>query len=457
MQLELQDHQNRMVDFILENKRCAMWASMGSGKTCSVLFALSYIQLFDPRPALVIAPLRVAKSVWSDEVARWSAFSNMKVSVITGTAKQRAKALQEEATLFVINFENLPWLEKHLGDKWPFSTIVADESTKLKSFRWKRGGKACWALALQAHHTERFIELTGTPSPNGLTDLWGQMWYLDRGKRLGKTFEAFTQKWFITKQVGANAGAVKHSPKENAGKEIEECLKDICLSIDIKDTVNIDEPIRLRVPVVLPPDVQEQYKILLRELICELQGEQVTAFNSASIANKCLQIANGAVYLDEDKNWKEVHDEKIKALQAIQHDAGKAPILVAYHFNMDLERLLKAFPEGRKLDKDPKTIHDWNSGKIPILFAHPASCGHGLNLQHGGNILVFFSLWWDLETHQQMIERLGVTRQRQSGYNRPVYIYSIVAKDTIDELVEVRLKTKASVQDILLTSLKEVS
>ncbi|WP_240535973.1 DEAD/DEAH box helicase [Candidatus Liberibacter solanacearum] len=179
------------------------------------------------------------------------------------------------------------------------------------------------------------------------------------------------------------------------------------------------------------------------------------AFNAASKTVKCLQLANGAVYTDEEKNWKEVHNAKIEALKSIVEEANGSPLLVAYHFNSDLMRLLKAFPQGRHLDKNPQTIKDWNASKIPILFAHPASCGHGLNLQYGGNILVFFSLWWDCETHQQMIERIGVTRQRQAGFKRAVFIHYLIAENTIDELILKRLQTKANVQELLLEAMKK--
>ncbi|KGB27970.1 hypothetical protein GS16_00500 [Candidatus Liberibacter solanacearum] len=453
--LMLKPHQIKMVHWMLQNKRCAVWASMGSGKTVSVLFALSTIQMLNPRPALIIAPLRVAQSVWSAEVKRWSAFKNMTVAVVTGTEKQRIQALNQHASLVVTNFENVPWLVKVLGNQWNFSTIVVDESTKLKAFRIRQGGKMCKALARPAWQTEHFIELTGTPSPNGLSDLWGQIWFLDKGKRLGMTYNCFLQKWFNTHRVGAHASAVKHTPKPHAQQEIEAKLSDRCLSLNIADYHDISKPICTIHKIELPKQVLKLYRTFQRELFCKVQGEPLVAFNSASKTVKCLQLANGAVYTDESHSWKEVHNAKIEALKAIVEEAGRCSLLVAYHFNSDLCRLQKAFPQGRKLDKNPETIKAWNMGKIPLLFAHPASCGHGLNLQYGGNILVFFSLWWNLEQHQQMIERIGVTRQRQAGFKRPVYIHILIAQNTIDELVLKRLQTKATVQDLLLNALKK--
>ncbi|AGH17473.1 DEAD/DEAH box helicase (plasmid) [Candidatus Liberibacter asiaticus] len=456
MHLVLKPHQIVMVNWLLSHDRCALWASMGSGKTVSVLFALSTIKILDPRPVLIIAPLRVAQYVWKDEVERWSAFSDMTVSSLIGSERQRIKALNTPAHLYIINFENIPWLVKMKLDHWDFATIVVDESTKLKSFRTHQGTKQTRALGKVAFSkVERFIELTGTPSPNGLIDLWGQIWFLDKGKRLGRVFQSFVARWFNTTQIGSHIGAVRYTAKETAQKEIEAQLSDCCLSLDIADYQNIDKPILITKKVPLPQPVMKQYHKFQRELYCDLQGENIEAFNSASKTVKCLQLANGAVYYDEEKHWKEVHDEKIKALEVIIEKANAAPIIVAYHFNSDLARLQKAFPQGRTLDKDPCTIQEWNEGKIPLLFAHPASCGHGLNLQYGGNILVFFSLWWDLEEHQQMIERIGVTRQRQAGFKRAVFVYYLIAQNTIDELVLQRLRTKSTIQDLLLNALKK--
>ncbi|MEG8099545.1 SNF2-related protein, partial [Candidatus Liberibacter brunswickensis] len=206
MLLKLAEHQIKIVDWILSHDRCAIWSPMGSGKTISVLFALSYIRILDPRPILIIAPLRVALNVWSDEVKRWSAFSDMRISIITGDIKKRQSALATEASIFITNFENIPWLVKEIGDKWNFSCIVVDESTKLKSFRMHQGGKMPKALARVAWKTERFIELTGTPSPNGLIDLWGQIWFLDKGERLGRVFKSFVARWFYKQQVGSHIG-----------------------------------------------------------------------------------------------------------------------------------------------------------------------------------------------------------------------------------------------------------
>ncbi|AHA27995.1 DEAD/DEAH box helicase [Candidatus Liberibacter americanus] len=456
MLLNLAPHQNKMVDWILTHRRCALWASMGSGKTASVLFALSVIRITDPSPTLVIAPLRVASLVWGEEVKRWSAFSDMRVSTIIGSEKQRIKALNTPAEIYTINFENLPWLIKYHFKTWRFATIVVDESTRLKSFRTHQGTKQTRALGKVAFSkVERFIELTGTPSPNGLIDLWGQLWFLDKGERLGRVYRVFTSRWFNSVQVGSHVGAVKHIAHDTSQKEIEDKLSDCCLSLNIADYQDIDKPIKSVHRIELPKKALALYQRFQKEMFCEIQESTIEAFNPASKTVKCLQLANGAFYVDENKNWQEVHDVKIKMLESIVSEANGSPILVAYHFNSDLSRLQKAFPFARKLDQNPQTVIDWNNGDISLLLAHPASCGHGLNLQYGGNILVFFSLWWDLEQHLQIIERIGNTRQKQAGLNRAVFIHYLIARNTIDEIVLKRLQTKASIQDLLLEALKQ--
>lgn len=302
---------------------------------------------------------------------------------------------------------------------------------------------------------KRFIELTGTPSPNGLKDLWGQVWFIDRGQRLGTSFGAFTQRWFQQVQVGADRNAVQLVPFPHSQVEIQTKLKDICLSIEAKDYFDIKEPIFNTIEVELTGKARKLYDEMEKEMFIELSANtEVEAFNAASKTMKCLQLASGSIYTDDQGNWQPIHDLKLQALESIVEEACGMPVLVAYHFKSDLARLEKVFPQGKQLDKDPKTIHDWNAGKIPVLFAHPASAGHGLNLQDGGNILVFFSHWWDLEQYQQIIERIGPTRQAQAGHERPVYIHHIIAKNTIDSVVMERRDSKREVQDLLMEAMK---
>jgi SNF2 family DNA or RNA helicase len=441
-----------IIDHIIDTPRCAIWAGMGTGKTVATLTALDTLQMVEDGPVLVVAPLRVANDTWPNEVLKWNHLRGMNVSVITGTERERIAAIRAPAQVYVTNYEQLVWLVAHWGDKWPYRTVVLDESTKVKNFRLRQGTKRAQALGSIAHtRIKRLIELTGTPASNGLKDLWGQAWFLDAGTRLGRTYSAFSQRWF---QQGYDGFSL--TPTPSAQTDIQDRLRDVCLTIEAKDWFDLHEPIVNDIMVDLPPKARKHYQDMEKEMYTELEGIEVEAFNAAAKTIKCLQLAAGAAYTDDTrKNWTETHKAKLEALESVLEEAAGMPVLVAYNFKSDLERLLKAFPQGRHLDKNPGTIKDWNAGKIPVLFAHPASAGHGLNLQDGGNILVFFSPNWNLEEHLQIIERIGPTRQLQAGYDRPVFIHRIIARDTVDELVLERLTTKRRVQDILLDSMKK--
>lgn len=449
-------YQKHIIDFILDHKRCAIYAGMGMGKTVATLTALSILKLIEEGPVLILAPLRVASTTWPDEVNKWQHLENITVVPVIGNVKNRIVALNTDADIFTINYENIPWLVEYYKDAWPFTTIIADESTRLKSFRLRQGSKRAQALAKVAHtKVKRFIELTGTPSPNGLQDLWGQTWFLDKGARLGYSFNAFSQRWFKTIQVGSDRFAIKLEPLPFAQKQITAALKDICISLDPKDYFDLRDPIQHVVEVELPAKAKDLYKKMEKEMYIELTSGAIEAFDAGSKTMKCLQLASGAIYTDEkNTQWQEVHDAKLQALESIIEEAAGMPVLVAYHFKSDLARLKKAFTKGCELDKNPQTIKNWNAGKIPVLFAHPASAGHGLNLQDGGNIIVFFSHWWDLEQFQQIIERIGSVRQSQAGHDRPVFIYYIIARDTIDAVVMKRRESKQSAQDLLIEDMK---
>ena len=424
---------------------------MGTGKTVATLSALEILQMIEDGPILVVAPLRVATTTWPDEVLKWNHLAKINIVTITGTEKERLEAVKTPAYIYTTNYEQLVWLVAYWGDKWPYKTVVLDESTKVKSFRLRQGGKRAQALGSIAHtRIKRLIELTGTPASNGLKDLWGQQWFVDAGARLGRTYSAFTQRWFTTDYSGFGLIPVK-----GAQKEMEDKLRDVCLTIEAKDWFDLKEPIVNDIFVTLPPKARKHYRDMEDKMYTELEGIELEAFHAAAKTIKCLQFAAGAAYTDEKREtWVETHKAKLEALESIVEEAAGMPVLVAYNFKSDLARLKKAFPEGRELDKHPQTIADWNLGKIPVLFAHPASAGHGLNLQDGGNILVFFSPNWNLEEHLQIIERIGPTRQMQAGHDRPVFIHRIIAKDTVDELVLERLKTKRKVQDLLMEAMK---
>lgn len=440
--------------------RCALFAGMGMGKTSIVLTFLDALHNVwgESAPTLVLAPLRVAKTTWPEEAKKWSHLSGLDVVSVTGTADERAAALLKPAQVYATNYDNLVWLRDHYRDAgraWPFKTVVADESTRLKSYRITQGGKRAQALAQFAHkEVDRWINLTGTPAPNGLTDLWGQTWFLDAGARLGRSFSGFESRWFATQRRPGQAYGGVQIVLPGAQEQIHEKLADICLTLDPKDWFDLAKPIVNVIHVTLPPRTRARYTELEKQMFTEIDGTAIEVFNAAAKSMKCLQFANGAVYLEDGKTWKEVHDEKLDALESVVQEACGAPVLVAYHFKSDLARLQRHFPNGRQLDADPKTIEAWNAGRIPLLFAHPASAGHGLNLQDGGNQIVFFGHWWDLEQHDQIIERIGPVRQLQAGHKRPVFIHYIVARGTVDEVVMARRDSKRAVQDLLLDYMK---
>lgn len=444
----LHPYQKEAIKAIYGAPRIAVWLSMGGGKTVSTLTALDDLNLIeDVFPVLVLAPKRVAVSTWPTEPSLWGHLKHLRVSTICGSAKERKAALDVEADIYTMNYDNLVWLVEELGDAWPFKTVVADELTRLKSFRLRQGSKRAGALGKVAHSkVSRFIGLTGTPNPNGLQDLWGQIWFIDKGERLGRTFSAFTDRWFSKGWDGFSL-----QPLPNAQKEIENRLRDVCVTIS---GLPVEEPIHNPIYVELPRKARALYNDMEKHMFADLGEGGIEAANAAARTMKCLQIANGAAYVDEDGNWEEVHDAKLDALDSVIEEANGAPVMVAYHFKSDLARLQRRYPKGRVLDANPDTIRDWNAGRVPLLFAHPASAGHGISLQHGGNILAFFSLNWSLEEHLQIIERIGPMRQKQSGYNRPVFVHYLMAKNTVDDMILERLQSKKTVQEVLLDALK---
>lgn len=438
-------YQKTAIEKIKENKRYALFLGMGLGKTSAVLAALKEL---DRWPVLVIAPLRVANTTWPDEVGKWDDFSNISVSRVTGNAANRLDNVKKDAHIHTINYENLEWLVNYWGKKWPYKTVVADELSKLKGFRLRQGTKRAKALARVAFTcVDRFIGLTGTPNPNGLKDLWGQLWFLDKGERLGKTFTAFTERWF---RIGYDGFSM--DPLPNAQNEIQNLISDMCLSVRTEDYFDIKTPIVDKIYIDLPKTAYDVYKKMEKEMIVMLGENTVSSPNAAALTMKCLQIANGFLY-DETGDVVPLHDEKLQALNEIVEEVN-SNLLVVYFFKEDLLRLQKAYPNGRTLKTDGD-IRDWNDGKINILFIHPASAGHGLSLQHGGHHIVFYGHTWNLEEYLQVLERIGPVRQLQSGYNRNVFVYHLIAKNTIEESVIERLESKKSVQDILLNFLSK--
>ena len=443
-------------DFMAAHPRCALFAGMGMGKTVITETYLDIIHnvLGESEPTLVLAPLRVARDTWPEETGKWNHLRDLTVVPIIGDVKERRTALRKDAQVYSINYENLPWLMEALDGAWPFANVIADESTKLKGFRLRQGGMRARALASVAHtKVKRWVNLTGTPASNGLQDLWGQTWFLDQGQRLGRTFSAFTDRWFQTVPGGDGYSQIK--PMAHAQGEIQERLSDICLTLDPRDWFDIAEPIVNMIEVRLPPVARAKYKEMETEFYTEIGEAKIEAMSAASKSQKLLQLASGAVYTHGgNTEWATTHDEKLAALGSIIEEAGGMPVLCAYHFVSDRARILKAFPNAADL-ATKEGMARFRAGQAPLGIAHPMSLGHGVDgLQNVTNIIAFFSHNWSLEHHDQIIERIGPVRQMQAGNTRPVFVHYLVAADTIDEVVIARHASKRSVQDVLLEAMK---
>lgn len=437
---DMHPYQNRAVEFIKTRRRVFLMIDLGLGKTVSTLTAL--VDLFDgftADKALVIAPLRVANSVWKQECDKWEHLKDLRVSVCTGTERQRIAALHRSADVVVVNRENVPWLVKFYGSRWPFDTVVVDESTSFKNASSQRFK----ALRKVQSKTNYMVVLSGTPSPNGLLDLWAQAYLIDAGESLGRTMGAYKQRFFESDYMG-----YKYTPRTGSAEKIHELMQPYCLSMQAADYLELPPRIDIVEPVTLPTAVLTDYREFERELLIELDGgELLEAANAAVLAGKLLQWANGATYTDALGNWTPLHDGKIEALRELLEGAGE-PALVAYNFKSDLARLQAAFPHAEVLDKNPETVARWNRGEIDLLLAHPASAGHGLNLQEGGALCIWFGLSWSLELYQQFNARLY-----RQGQTRPVRIVHLVAKGTIDERVMRVLEDKEAQQSGLLQAL----
>ena len=454
--MEVKPWQWEIAYHIVMNERCNVWSTMGSGKTLATLLAIDMLMVSeDVWPILIVAPKRVAQHVWEQEAAKWPMTQHMKMQRILGPEKSRLKAVQNyDARVFVINFENIPWLANHYKERWPFRMIVVDESSRLKGHRAYNGSKRTLALQRKAWgKTRRFVNLTGTPAPNGLIDLWGQQHFVDGGLRLGNRFSSFRFRWFDGKRVGHHPQAMVWTPKKNADPEIRAILNDVTITVDVRDYMEVGDTVENVIEVELPPKARQAYKQMENEMFTTLEAGTSEAMSAPAATSKCHQISNGAVYLD-DGSWQKLHDAKLDALDSIIEECAGEPILVVYHFRHDLERLRARFPIGIDLGDDPNLVEQWNRRNVPLMFVHPQSAGHGLNLAKGGHVMAFFSLDWNLEYHQQVIERIGAVRQTQAETGKVPHIHYIVAKDTIDESILQRLRDKRSVQEVLLEAMK---
>ena len=396
---------------------------------------------------LVIAPKRVAEDTWTREHKKWDHLQTLRISKVMGSAEQRKAALAKDADVYVIGRDNVQWLIDYYTEKrkgWPFDMIVIDELSSFKNPQAKRFRALKKALPC----TKRVVGLTGTPSPNGLMDLWAQVYILDRGERLGRTIGSYREKYF---RPGKRNGYVvfQWEPVKGARQAIEDKLRDLCMSMSAADYLELPDRIDRITPVTLTAKERKTYDTMERESLIELESstDAVVGLNAAAVMNKLLQIANGRVYTSEGKILR-VHEEKLDALEEIV-DTAQGPVLVFYSFRHDLDAIRERFPDARTLD-GAKDIEEWNEGRIPVLLAHPASVGYGLNLQAGGHVIVWYGLTWSLELYQQANARLY-----RQGQEHTVIVHHLVAEGTVDEQVMEALKRKDTSQEALLAALKE--
>jgi SNF2 family DNA or RNA helicase len=443
----LHGYQKFAVDAIINNPACGLFLDMGLGKTVSTLTAIDRLMFdsFEISKVLVIAPKRVAEDTWTGEAKKWDHLKHLKFALALGSELDRKKALRTKADIYVINRENVAWLVGLYQSAFPFDLVVVDESNSFKSpksIRFK-------SLKMVRPLVKRVVILTGTPSPNGLIDLWSQMYLLDMGDRLGKTITSYRNSYFLP---GRRNGAVifDYKPVQDAEKRIYDRIGDICFSMKSEDYISLPARIDEVRQVVLTQKEMLRYEAFEKERVLELVNEgEISAVNAAALSTKLLQYANGAVY-DANGEAQEIHDAKLEALEELIEFANGQSVLVFYSYKHDVERIKKrlAYYKPREL-KISKDIADWNAGKVQIMLAHPASAGHGLNLQNGGHIVIWFGLNWSLELYMQANARL-----HRQGQIKPVMIYHLIAKGTIDEDVMRALNGKAEKQEALLEAIK---
>lgn len=444
-------YQNISVEHLWQNKKCGLFLDMGLGKTAITLTfcdKILYDEL-DANKVLIIAPKRVVEGVWVQEAKKWSHLGRLKITRIIGHQKQREKLLREDTDIHIISRDNIAWLCGHFqGLKCPYDVLIIDESSSFKSPKSVRFK----SLKMLRGTFKRVVILTGTPSPNGLIDLWPQIYMLDGGERLGKTISAYREDFF---KPGQTNGAVvyNYNLQKNGEERIHARISDICLSMSAKDYLDLPERIDNFIEINFDEELQQRYDDFERDKILEFieLGLELTAVNAAGLINKLLQFANGAVYyeLDGKKEYKDVHNLKLDALEEIL-DVDDKPVLVAYSYKHDMERILAKFQHlNPRVLKTEQDIEDWNAGKIRLMIMHPASGGHGLNLQYGGNTIVWFGLTWSLELYQQFNARL-----HRQGQEKGVIINHLVAHNTYDINVIKSLKNKDAVQSSLLEAVK---
>lgn len=450
---QLHSYQERGVNHIIANEFCALFLDMGLGKTVTTLTAIK--ELLDNciiSNALVIAPKKVTQVTWSDEIKNWAHLKGLTISVIDGDVKHRRAAMMAKADIYAVSRDNIVWLVLEYGGiKLPYDMVVIDELSSFKNHASKRFR----ALRKVRKFIPRVVGLTGTPSPNGLIDLFAQMYLIDEGQRLGKTITGYRDRFFRPDKRNGDivyTYALKQ-PANETEKQISDLIGDITISMTAEDYLKMPDKVMMYDTVEMSKKVAESYNEFEREQVLELinSDEPISAASAAALSNKLQQFANGAIYT-ADREVIQLHDEKIDKLQELVEAANGAPVLVAYSYKHDLDRIMRALKEYNpvKLEK-PEQIADWNAGKISVLVTHPASSGHGINLQKGGNIIIWFGNTWSLELYMQFNARLY-----RQGQDKPVYIHHIVTKGTVDEKIIKALSGKKETQDGLMNSIKEL-
>ena len=443
MQYRPHEYQTYATNFILENPIAAVLLEMGLGKSVITLTAIYELMLnrFEVNKVLVIAPLRVARDTWPSEIDKWEHLKGLTYSVVIGTEAERLRALRTPAHVYLINRENIDWLITKSGIPFDFDMVVIDELSSFKSYSAKRFK----SLLKVRPRVKRIVGLTGTPSGNGLMDLWAEFRVLDMGERLGRYITHYRNRFFVPDKRNQQM-VFSYKPIPGAEDEIYRLISDITISMKSGDYLKMPECIINEVPVTLSDEEWSIYDDFREDMVVDLKDDEIDAVNAASLSGKLLQMANGAVY-NEEKEVVHIHDRKLDALEDLIEGANGKPVLIAYWFNHDLERIRKRFTV-REI-KTSKDIKDWNNGEIPAAVIHPASAGHGLNIQFGGSTIIWFGLTWSLELYQQTNARLW-----RQGQNNTVVIHHIIAKNTIDEDVMKALRKKEKVQSALIDSVK---
>lgn len=438
------EYQHHATKHILDNLASGLFLEMGLGKTVVVLTAVDILmyELFEITRPLVIAPKFVSLSVWGPEVEKWDHLRHLTVSVITGDPRQRVAALKRKADIYVINRENVTWLVNFYKSAFPFDMVIIDELSSFKSAQAQRFK----SLRIVRPLVKRVVGLTGTPAPNGLADLWPQIYLLDQGERLGKTLTGFREA-YLTPEKTNGYQVYSYKVRKGSENEIYNRIADICISMRVKDFLQLPEMITHEISIALDPVTQAKYDKFEADQVISLAQADITAFNAAALTTKLLQFSNGAVY-DENRAVHQIHSLKLDALEEIIEQAGNQPVLIFYSYIHDRERIVTRFSGVREL-KRAADIEDWNAGKIQLMIAHPASAGHGINLQAGGNIVVWFGLTWSLELYQQANARL-----HRQGQTKPVIIYKLICSKTMDQDVSRALARKADGQGALMEAVK---